>query len=67
MKLFTCNDHKGYWPVGTASVIIAESQGEAHALLYDDLSRKGLKDNDFTLTEIDLNNRQVIVLQDGDY
>lgn len=67
MKLFTCNDHNGHWPVPTASVIIAKSKDEAKEMLIKELKDRGISDNQFTLTEINPNKKQVIVLSDGEY
>lgn len=67
MKLFTCNDHHGHWPVPTASVVIAESEEEARTMLTKELESRGIRVYDFTLIEIDLNEKQTIVLSDGEY
>lgn len=67
MKLFTCNDHHGHWPVPTASVVIAESEEEARTMLTQELESRGIEVFDFTLVEIAPNKRQVVVLSDGEY
>lgn len=67
MKVFTCVDHDGHWPVGVASVIIAEDASGAKELLSIELARRGLESEDFTLTEVSLCKEQAIVLQDGEY
>jgi hypothetical protein len=67
MKLFTCNDHNGHWPVPTASVVIAKSKDEARKMLTKELKSRNIEDFDFTLTEINQNKKQVIVLSDGEY
>lgn len=67
MKVFTCDDHEGYWPVGTASIVVAENEEEAHKILYEKLKSINLVDNDFTLKELDTSKPNVVVLRDGDY
>lgn len=69
MKLFTCTDHPGHWDIPVASVIVAESEGQARELLDAALRERGLdpKAEPYTLQEIDLSVTQTIVLCDGDY
>lgn len=68
MKVFTCKDHDGRYPVGTASVIVAESEDEARSLLNQQLSIIGLEGNgEFTLIELNTSEKQAVVLNDGDY
>lgn len=68
MKVFTCDDHKGYWPVPTASVVIAKNEKEAHEMLKKELKEThGIEDDDFTLKELNPKKRQVEVLSNGDY
>lgn len=68
MKLFTCTDHAVHWPVGGASVIVAETKERAEHLLRLALLEHGLKDaSELTLTEVPLNLETAIVLRDGDY
>jgi len=55
MKVFTCIDHETAYPVGGASVVVAETEERAREILYSELSRCGLgKYKDFTLVELDL-------------
>ena len=67
MKVFTCTDHRGHFPVGTASVVVAENCAEAWRLLADALDERGLGDDEFTLTELPTDTPLAIVLRDGDY
>lgn len=67
MKLFTCTDHATIWPVGSASVVIAENEFDARHLLSQRLSSLGLNSQPFTLTEIDITHPRVLILCDGDY
>jgi hypothetical protein len=68
MRVWTCTDHAGHWPVGAASVVVAPDEATARRLLGAALASQGLSDEDgFTLDEIDLTTPAAIVLQDGDY
>lgn len=70
MKLYTCNDHIVHWPVGAASIILAENEEKAAKLLTIALHDDGLDPDDgdgYTLTEVDLKQAQAIVLCNGDY
>jgi hypothetical protein len=67
MKLFTCTDHDNFWPVGAASIALAENEEEAHELLKKALEDHGLSGEDFTLQEVDLNSPQAVILCDGSY
>jgi hypothetical protein len=70
MKAYSCNDHDGHWPVGVASIIIANDEEHAIKLLDSELKTVGLKpykDHKYTLKEIDTNRPNVIVLNDGNY
>lgn len=71
MKVFTCNDFVGFWPVGTAAVVIAEDVSQARCLLDGELHKLGLiqlaPPNEYTITEIDTTLQQAIILCDGDY
>jgi hypothetical protein len=68
MNTYVCTDHDGHWPVGVASVIFAESEDHARALLKAALREHGLKDSEpFTLRLINHTGPKAFVLQDGDY
>jgi len=70
MKVFTCNDHEGFWPAGTASVIVAESEEQARKVLIAALKNIGLdQDENFTLQSLELNPKEPYakILRDGDY
>lgn len=67
MRLWTCVDHEGYWPTGVASVVIANTEGEARALLSAALREKSLDDQVFTLQEVDLARTGAYVLNDGNH
>lgn len=67
MRVFTCKDHEGLWPVPTASVIVAENKEQAFLMLKKELESLGIKDDKFTLQELDVTEPSVIVLSNGDY
>lgn len=68
MKVFTCTDHEGFWPVGVASLVVAEDQTKAAQLLMDALVKEGINQVDpFHLEEIDVTRPQAVILHNGDY
>jgi hypothetical protein len=67
-RIFTCTDHEGHWPVGVASVVVADNETSARAVLGVELYKHGLTRNEpFTLQEVDLSHPHAVVLMDGDY
>jgi hypothetical protein len=67
MNVYTCDDHDGHW-VGVASVVVADSEDEARALLRAELPKHGLDGNKpFTLRQINTQEPRAFVLQNGDY
>jgi hypothetical protein len=72
MKVFTSNDFTGYYPVGTAAVVVAEDREDARELLRQALANEGLPcDKPFTLQEVCLAHPQAepmaLVLCNGNY
>lgn len=67
MKLFTCTDHDSIWPVGVASIVLAESEDNARELLTAELCERSLGNKPFTLQEVAIDKPQAIVLKDGNY
>lgn len=68
MNIYTCTDHEGHYPVGVASVVVANSEDEARKLLEAELAAHGLKNQEpFTLRRIQIERPQAFVLNDGDY
>ena len=68
MKVYTCTDHDGHWPVGVSSVIVATHEAQAAELLKAELKAHGLDPNKpFTLRQIQTEKPQAFVLQDGEY
>lgn len=69
MRVWTCNDFKGMWPVGSAAVVVAKDEEQARRILDWDLRQRGLdglRDSD-RIIEIDTDTPDVRVLNDGDY
>lgn len=69
MKIFTCTQFRGHWPVGVAAVVVAPSIEDAIGMLAGALSEKGLQqDLDAAqFSEIDTSVPQALVLNDGNY
>lgn len=67
LRVFTCTDHKGHWPVGTASVVIAHSEAEARQLLDAALLDQGLDLDAYTMNEVPLHEPRALVLNNGEY
>ena len=70
MKVFTCDDHDFFWPVGVASVIVAKDRREAKKLLDQRLKEKGLKTFEgrkYTLVEMSMDKAEAKIICDGDY
>lgn len=70
MRLWVCTDHDCHWPVGCASIVLAENEEEAARLLDSALRQHGLKSGNvepYTLTEIPLDQARAVVLNDGNY
>lgn len=67
MKVFTVNDFTGFWPVGTAAVVVAENEASARKLLEAKLAERRLPADGFTLHELSTEAPSVLILCDGDY
>ena len=70
MKVYMAKGHDGHWPVGTASVVVAEDITQAMALLDAALIAQGLKpfkDEQYTLVSLDTSTPAAYVLCNGDY
>jgi hypothetical protein len=68
MKVFTCTTFDGHHPVGTAAVVIAESEHLARRALDRQLRSQGLMlDPEDEMVELDTFDEQAIVLHNGDY
>lgn len=69
MKVYTNNKFSGHWPVGTAAVVVAESESQATAILNAKLEDLGLPGDAVEKDMYLLNTRteNVRVLRDGNY
>lgn len=75
MRVWTCTNFDGYWPVGTSAVVIAENEEVALYWLVKELKRIGLPGtcHGLPLTKDRLKplptqgGRLVRILQDGNY
>ena len=73
-RIWINNNFKGFYPVGTAAVIIADSVEEARDLLQAELDKLGLKQPTSErpiplkyFTELSLNEPKAKILNDGNY
>jgi len=69
MKLWTCTEFSGHWPVGTAAIVLAYDVNDACLLLERQLKKHGLpqKINPEMLKLVQMGLSQAIVLKDGNY
>ncbi len=70
IRLFVCTDHDMHWPVGAASVVLAQDEEQARVLLDSELVSRGLKPyakKPYQLREIPLDQLMAEVLVDGNY
>lgn len=69
MRVFTCNNFEGHFPVGTAAVIVADNVVDAMRALNTELKGIGLPDDVKAgdLVEVDTDVPSVDILCDGDY
>lgn len=69
MKVFTCAGFRGYYPVGTSAIVVAEGPLLAAALLQEELKKVGLsQDIDHrSMIEVDTMKPSCEILNDGNY
>ena len=69
MKVWTCTNFKGHWPVGTAAVILASTEGEALHLLDEAVQKRGLPPLNETceMVEVTMQAPRAVILCDGNY
>jgi len=69
MKTWTINSFSGYYPVGTAAIVTAETVTRAINILEDELSRCGLTQEikPEQLIPMVTSSRNVRILCDGNY
>ncbi|MFM0135083.1 hypothetical protein [Caballeronia grimmiae] len=69
MKIYTCSNFTGFYPVGVAAVIVAECASAAEHLLNVALQAVGLP-GDAQVDEgssVDANVPGIVMLRNGDY
>ena len=70
LRVYTCTDHDGHWPVGVASVIVARDKRHARRLLNKALAKDGLAgfgELSYTLQALDLGTAAATILNNGNY
>lgn len=67
MKTYTITGFKGFWPVGTAAVVSANSKEEAKVMLEGELRAINLAQDIDIRTIRRLKKGTVEILLDGDY
>jgi len=70
MAVFVCTDHDSHYPVGCASVVIADTEEQAREMLDLQLREHCLMPHwmkPYTLQLISTGEARAIVLNDGDY
>lgn len=70
MNVWTSTDFAGHWPVGTAAVVVAETEDDARALLDEELALYGLGASaaqGYTLKHLPMFRPAAVVLADGNY
>lgn len=70
MRVFTCTNHPQHYPVGCASVVVAETEEEARTLLDARLIERGLvpsTEHPYTLQELETGTPSAVMLCDGNY
>lgn len=69
LKVFTCTEFKGHYPVGTAATVVAVDAEDAAMLLTGYLYGLGLGQsiNAEQMEELDLTKIGVKILNDGNY
>lgn len=67
--VYVCNQFTGHYPVGTAAVVVAESQQHAAELLNQQLRRQGLPGdaNSNMMVLVVQKTPQAVILCDGNY
>lgn len=71
MKIWTNTEFEGHYPVGTAAIVIADTQEQASILLNEELPKYGLaptaNPSQFILLGDEKCKPVAVVLLDGDY
>lgn len=67
-RLWVCTDHDGHYPVGVASIVMANSVEEAKLLMDQALREQGLSPHKaYSLLELNISVPFARVLCNGDY
>lgn len=68
-NIYTCKTFAGFYPVGTAAVVVAKDNSMATSLLNSALEKHGLigdvKESELII--LDTSKEQVLILNDGEY
>lgn len=67
MKVWVSTDFEGHYPVGAAAVVVAPDPASAMRLLSDELVRRGLSGDNFSVEPINPDRERAYILVDGDY
>jgi hypothetical protein len=67
MKVFYSTDFEGFYPVGTAAIVIASNEEEARTLLDAEIKKHGLPDTDYTLHKVSKGRAKALIIVDGNY
>ena len=69
MKVFTNKTFDGFYPVGSAAVVIADNKEEAAGRLSHQLNHMGMLQsiNPDDMIEVNVDSAKVIILCDGNY
>ncbi len=72
MKMFSCTNFEGLYPVGTAAVVVAPDEEAARQMLESELKKRGHTGRQgdgspITLREINAKIPEVLILCDGNY
>lgn len=69
-RIFYCTNFRGYWPASVSSVIVAKDKEDARQILTTQLKLLSIPiedSDDFILDEINLNKREAIILNNGEW
>lgn len=70
MKVFTCTNFEGFYPVGTSAIIVAVDKKQAREFLLKALPKdlRGKNSSkELVFNEVDLVTTNCVILQDGNY
>jgi hypothetical protein len=69
MRVFANNTFDGFYPVGTAAVVVADSPETAATMLKEALGLLGLNQeiNPADMREVETGSPSVVMLRDGNY